>query len=61
MWMLSRLRDLLQDSQPPRRLPRTLRHRRVYPWLPGLRQGPLGVRRQGPDQVHLDEFGGEDE
>jgi hypothetical protein len=59
--MTSRLRNLLQDPQPPRRLPRTLRHRGIHPRLPGLRQGPERLRWQGPDQVYLDEPGREDE
>ena len=57
----SRLRHLLQDPQPPRWLPRALRHRRVHPGVPGFRQGPLGVRGEGPDQVYFDQFGREDE
>lgn len=34
--MNSRLRDLLQDPQPPRRIPRPRRARGVLPRLPGL-------------------------
>ena len=59
--LTSRLRRLLQDPEPTRRLPRPRRTRRLLPGLPSLRQGPHRLHRRGPIPLYPDEPGGEDE
>jgi hypothetical protein len=60
-YLHSRFRNLLQDPQPPRRLPRSRRAGGILPRLPGLRQGHDRFHWCWSITIYFDEFGREDE